>query len=144
MQELVEFANAEPFLVTGFIASGLAVLFYELKLKSQNIGALNTSMAVRFINNGGAVVDVRNAEQFAGGHLIDARNIPEAELSKDSGGLTKNKKGTLLVCDTGVRSSACAARLRKEGVDNVFSMKGGVQAWQQENLPLISDKGKAS
>ena len=142
MQELVEFANAQPLLVSGFVASALAVIFYELKLKSQSIGALSTPMAVKLINGGGGVIDVRNAEQFASGHLIDARNVPEADLTKDNSDLSGNKKGTLLVCDTGTRSSACAARLRKDGVDNVFCIKGGVKAWQQENLPLISEKGK--
>ena len=52
--------------------------------------------------------------------------------------LTKNKKGTVLVCENGASSAECAARLRKQGIDNVFSLKGGVMAWQQENLPIVS------
>ena len=72
--------------------------------------------------------------------LIDSKNIPEADLLADGSKLDKNKAGTLLVCEHGNKSSACAARLRKEGKEKVFSIKGGVMAWRQENLPVVSDK----
>jgi rhodanese-related sulfurtransferase len=45
----------------------------------------------------------------------------------------------LLVCDSGARSAALVAQLRKQGLENVFSLKGGLAAWQQENLPVVSD-----
>jgi rhodanese-related sulfurtransferase len=45
----------------------------------------------------------------------------------------------LLVCDNGARSAECAAKLRKDGIENVYSLKGGVSAWQQENLPIVRD-----
>jgi rhodanese-related sulfurtransferase len=139
MQELAEFATQNALLVSGLIASALAVIFYELKIKSRGIGSLSPAMAVRLINNGSAVVDVRTADQFSTGHIVDARNMPEAELLQSPDALAKHKKGTLLVCDNGIRSAECAAQLRKEGIDNVFSIKGGVSAWQQDNLPIVSD-----
>ncbi|MGI9290487.1 MAG: rhodanese-like domain-containing protein [Gammaproteobacteria bacterium] len=139
MQDIIEFTNQNIWLVAGLVASGLAVIIYELRLKARGIGSLSTSLAVRAINNGTAVVDVRSAEQFAGGHIVEARNIPADELDKAKNDLAKNKKGTVLVCDNGIRSAECAARLRKDGVEKVFSLKGGVVAWQQENLPVVSD-----
>jgi rhodanese-related sulfurtransferase len=139
MQDLVQFSNDNWILVSGFVASGLAVIFYELRLKTQSIGNVSTAMAVQLINNGSTVVDIRDAEQFAGGHIIDAENIPEADLRATPGALSKHTQGTLLVCDQGARSGACAAQLRKDGIEKVFSIKGGVQAWRQENLPTVSD-----
>ena len=135
MQDLVEFINANTLYVVGFMISGFAVLIYEIRMRSQNIGSLVTSVAVRVINSGAAIVDVRAAEQFADAHIADARNVPENELNRDA--VAQNKNGTLLVCDTGIRSSAAAAKLRKEGIENVFSLQGGLQAWQQENLPVV-------
>ncbi len=136
MQEIAEFAGNNLLLVTGFLASGFAVLFYEIRLKGQNIGSVSTVVAVKVINSGYAVVDIRPPEQFADGHLVDASNLPEAELSAEA--LGKNKKGTLLVCDSGIKSSTAAASLRAAGLENVFSLKGGIAAWQQENLPVVS------
>ncbi len=139
MQELAEFTSQNALLVSGLIASALAVIFYELKLKTSSIGSLSTAMAVRLINNGSVIVDVRVADQFAGGHIVNARNTPEADLLKSPSILDKNKKGTLLVCENGTRSASCAARLRKDGIENIFSLKGGVSAWQKENLPIVSN-----
>ena len=58
MQELVEFTNANPWLIAGLVASGLAVIFNELRMRARNIGAVSTAMAVRLINDGAVVVDV--------------------------------------------------------------------------------------
>jgi len=139
MQELVEFASNNALLVTGLIASGLAAVFYELRLKAQNIASLGTPMVVQMINEGGKVVDVRTAELFAGGHIVDARNMPQQELLDDSSVVKNQKKNVVLVCDNGTQSGKCVARLRKDGHENVFSLRGGLEDWRKENLPLISE-----
>jgi len=137
MQQLLEFTTANPWLMSGLIASGLAVLFNELRLKSRDLGSLSTAMAVRTINDGSDVVDLRTADKFAEGHILDATNIPATEFTADAGPVRESKTNVLLVCDTGSRSSELTARLRKEGLENVFSLKGGMAAWQQDNLPVI-------
>jgi rhodanese-related sulfurtransferase len=139
MQDLIEFTSANPWLIAGVIASALAVVFYELREKARDIGSLNTALAVRLINDGSKVIDLRAADIFATGHIVDAQNIPEKDLLENPDKLKKHKKSTLLVCDTGNRSAETAASLRKEGIENVFSMKGGLAAWQQENLPVVRD-----
>lgn len=139
MQDLVQFSTDNWILVSGFIASGLAVIFYELKLKSQSIGSVTTAAAVQLINGGFRVIDVRESAKYTGGHIIDADNIPEAELLEKPDKLSKLKKGALLVCEHGNLSSACAAKLRKQGIEKVFSLKGGLHAWKQENLPVVSE-----
>ena len=141
MQEFVEFTSANPWLISGLVASGLAVLFYELRLKTQSIGSLGTSMAVQLINKGCSVIDVRDAEQFAAGHIVDSKNIPAPDFSASSANLKKGKKVVLLVCDTGNRSGELAGGLRKEGIENIFSVTGGMEAWRRENLPVVSDSG---
>ena len=140
MQELAEFAATNPWLVSGLIASGLAVIFNELRIKSQGVSALSTAMAVRLINDGGAIVDVRDAEKFSNAHIIDADNISEQDLAKDTSLLNKYQKAIVLVCENGGRSGECAGKMRKAGLDRVFSLKGGLQAWQQDNLPISSHK----
>ena len=142
MQEIAEFTANNPWLVSGLIASALAVIFNELRLKSQEVSALSTVMAVRLINDGGSVVDIRDSKKFTNAHIIDAHNIVEKELTQDTSLLDKFKKTILLVCDNGGRSGECATRLRKGGIDRVYSLKGGLQAWQQENLPVSSHKNQ--
>ena len=137
MQAIVEFANNNLILVTGLVASALAVIFYELKLKARNIASLSIPLAVRKINQGSQVIDVRNADRYAEGHIVDARNIPQDELLKNPNELTRKNKDAVLVCDSGASSGECVARLRKDGYDNIFSLRGGLEEWRKENLPLV-------
>jgi len=138
MQEIVDFANNNLLLVTGLIASGLAAVFYELRLKARNVASLGIPMAVRMINDGSKIVDVRPAEKYAAGHIVDARNIPQDTLLNDTSVLDA-KKNVVLVCDTGANSGECVAKLRKDGLENVFSLRGGLEEWRKENLPLVSE-----
>lgn len=140
MQSLIEFINASTMnmlLVTGLMASALSVIFYELKLKARNIASLSIPLAVRMINQGGRVVDVRPADRFSTGHIVDARNIPREELLQKPDELKRKNKDVVLVCDTGSTSGECVAQLRKDGFDNVYSLRGGLEDWRKENLPLV-------
>jgi rhodanese-related sulfurtransferase len=90
------------------------------------------------INRGKAtILDVRDAKEFAEGHLADAKNIPLAELDKRITELDKFKSRSLIVvCKSGARASAAAAKLAKAGFADVVNLEGGVAAWQKAGLPL--------
>jgi len=136
MNQLVEFAGNHPLLMVGVIAAGLAVLFNELRLKSQSLGSVSVSEAVRLINSGAAILDVREAAEFADAHMIDAENVAPDGIANHK--RLKNNKAVLLVCDNGAKSAKALVVLRKEGFNNTFSLKGGLAAWQQENYPVES------
>jgi len=138
MQQLIEFTNNNALLVAGLLASGLAVIFYELRSQQRNIASLSIPQAVRLINSGARVVDVRPNEQFLNGHLLDARNLPEAKLLENPDAAVGSADSMLLVCDSGASSGGCVARLRKAGHENVFNLRGGLEEWRRENLPLVS------
>ena len=142
MQDFVEFTNNNIWLVTGLFASGLACMVYELRLKARNVASVGVQTAVRLINDGSRVVDVREPEKYAGGHIVDASNVLKADVLADPKNLGKkfDKKNVLLVCDNGASSGECVAQLRKDGLENVFSLRGGIEEWRKENLPLVSDE----
>nr|WP_207393647.1 rhodanese-like domain-containing protein [Duganella aceris] len=86
------------------------------------------------------IVDVRDAKEFAEGHLPDARNIPLADLDQRVGELEKFKsKAVVVVCKTGARASAAAAKLAKAGFTDVVNLDGGIVAWQKAGLPLAKN-----
>lgn len=138
MDQLIEFTNTHPLLMTATVLMGLAVLFYEVRLKAGGVSAITAAQAVRLINQGGRVVDVREEAQYAAGHIVDAMNIPATEIGEDPPRKLKNSKSVILVCDNGSKSASCAAVLRKGGLENAFSLRGGLAAWQQDNLPIVS------
>ena len=55
----------------------------------------------------------------------------------------KNAKAIILICDNGSRSRQCVATLKKEGLESISSLQGGLATWRQDNLPIVSsDDGK--
>ena len=101
-------------------------------------GGLTPDGAVMLINREKAVVvDVCEVEEFAAGHIGNAKNIPFGQLEDKLAQQVKNKTLPLiLVCQTGARSARAVAIAKKLGYDNTQSMTGGLKAWQIANLPV--------
>ena len=94
--------------------------------------------AVQLINRRDAVVlDVRDAGEYDAGHINNASHIPEKEIESRMKELEKVKAKPIIVsCARGNRSMSVANRLRAAGFAEVFSLRGGLAAWQQANMPL--------
>lgn len=89
------------------------------------------------------MLDVRNDEQYADGHIIDARHVRGSDLESSVDSLKKYKdKAVVVYCDTGATSGAAARVLKSKGFTKVVNLRGGLQAWKQENLPLVREAGK--
>ena len=113
-------------------------------MKSQRLSSISPTDAVQLINRGAIVVDVRDKSKFDSGHIVDSRRIAKDELLAGAAEkFKKKKKAVLLICDSGSHSAQIAANLRKSGMEHVFSLKGGIAAWRQDNLPIVGDSGSA-
>jgi rhodanese-related sulfurtransferase len=134
-----EFLSNNIMLVALFLASGFMLIWPELSRLSGAGGAqIGTLDATRLMNQGvSLILDVRDAKEFAEGHLPRARHIPLAELAGRLGEIGKFKEKPVIVTDrTGARSGAACRLLRKSGFNNVYQLKGGLAAWQQASLPV--------
>ena len=85
------------------------------------------------------VVDVCPPEEFRKGHIPAAINIPVEQIKEQLGQLEKFRKKDrpiVLSCRSGQRASRAAAVLRKNEFERVYTLSGGLAAWEKENLPL--------
>lgn len=123
-------------LVVVALGSGAMLLFPALQGAAQT--GLSPAAAVQWINRDKAVVvDVCEAEEFAGGHVVGSRNLPLGDLESKLGGMVKNKASPLiLVCQTGARSARAVLIARKLGYEKAQSLNGGLKAWKGADLPL--------
>lgn len=141
MQQTIEFASNHPLLVSALLASFFLLVFSELRRKSRGLTHIEPLDAVKLINADAVVIDLRSADAFARGHIVNARNIPLDELDANQDKITKfGDKPILAVCDAGVSSSRAVDKLRKFGLESVYGLKGGIAGWTQANLPLVSGK----
>ena len=80
MQRLLEFTRHHYLLSGGALLAAVAVILYELRARAQSFAALSAMQAVRLMNQGAILLDVRGKEAFEAGHIGDAQNIPAADL----------------------------------------------------------------
>lgn len=145
MEQLAEFAGNHELLVTGLLASFFLVVFTELHRKSRGMVAVGPVEAVKLINGDAAVIDLRSAEAYAKGHIVNARHIPSEELEDSTEQLERLKsKPLVVVCENGMSSGRAATRLRKAGFEQVYALRGGLAAWRAENLPLVGGRKRKS
>jgi rhodanese-related sulfurtransferase len=131
----VKFILDHIFVVAVAVISGLGLLLPALRPAGRRATPLQVT---QMINRGKTtVLDVRNGDEFAGGHLRDAKNIPLADLANRIGELDKSKNRTVVVvCQSGARSDKAARQLAAAGFADVWSLDGGVAAWQAAGLPV--------
>ncbi|MDH4108949.1 MAG: rhodanese-like domain-containing protein [Gammaproteobacteria bacterium] len=141
MEQFFEFAGNHVVLVSALLLSFFLVVFTELRRKAMGVSNIEPQEAVRLINGDAVVLDLRSAEAFSRGHIVNAKNLPYDEIGSDQEKLERFKgKPIVAVCDAGITSAKLVATLRKAGMENVYSLRGGVNAWTQQSLPLVTAK----
>jgi glyoxylase-like metal-dependent hydrolase (beta-lactamase superfamily II)/rhodanese-related sulfurtransferase len=83
------------------------------------------------------VLDVREPDEYAAGHLPGALSIPQSELALHLEGLDKSKP-YLVVCAGGVRSLRATHYLAAAGYD-ATTLDGGTAAWVEAGFPVDGD-----
>jgi rhodanese-related sulfurtransferase/rubrerythrin len=74
------------------------------------------------------IIDVRQPAEYERGHITGAKLIPLSTLADNIEKLDVSKT-IVTYCQRGVRSSSAAALLKRMGFEDIFSMKGGIEAW---------------
>jgi len=142
MQRLLAYVAHHPWLTAGTALVALAVLVYELRLRIEGSIAVSPAEAVRLMNQGALVLDLRAKEAHDAGRIGEARHVPAAEIEAQAESLKKwRERPVVLYCDSGVQSAAAARKLLKLGFAKAASLEGGVAAWTRDNLPLVRGAG---
>jgi rhodanese-related sulfurtransferase len=134
----VQFIQSNIWLILIALASGIMLLWSLVGNRLRGVKEVDCAGALQLINHKEALVlDVREAEEFSGGHLLNAKHIPLGKLRERVGELERQReKPLLVVCRSGQRSATACAVLGREGFAQVYNLSGGVMAWQKANLPL--------
>jgi rhodanese-related sulfurtransferase/transcriptional regulator with XRE-family HTH domain len=104
-----------------------------LKATLQTISA---EKAKALLAQGGVdTVDVRDARDFASGHLPGARNVP-LDIVRLAPTSHVPQGPVLLVCQRGVRSASAARAVLDAGLFEVYSLDGGITAWVNAGFTL--------
>lgn len=83
-----------------------------------------------------ALLDVRNADEYAAGHLPDAQLIPVSELPNRLAEVATPRDQELIVyCKKGGRSGKACGILKDAGFTNIINLSGGYDAYEAAAKP---------
>jgi rhodanese-related sulfurtransferase len=81
------------------------------------------------------ILDVREKKERKSGYINNDIHIPLSNVKSQLDKLDKNKS-ILVYCRSGSRSSHIAGLLTRNEYENVYNLKGGIQAWKRAKLPV--------
>lgn len=106
----------------------------------QQINELDLDAATAAVRDADLLIDVREPDEYAGGHLPGAINIPrgllEFRLSSDPA-LESRELKIVLYCKTSGRAALSAVNLQAMGYLHVSSIAGGYDAWVGAGKPTV-------
>ena len=133
----MEFIQKNIFLILIALVSG-AMLIWPLVRRGSGGPWVTTLEATQLMNrNDAIVIDVRDAAEYARGHILGAKSFPRADLERRAAEFDKYKSKPVIVYrGNGNKAGNALALLRKHGFDKLHNLAGGFAAWQQAGLPV--------
>jgi len=133
MTEIMDFL-LEQWMFSGTLIVLIALFIYGEKPKKYQI--IDTNAVVTLMDGDDLIIlDIREGKERTAGFINKAIHIPMAQVKNKLDTLDKNKK-ILTYCKSGTRSKSTAELLCKNQFDNVYSLKGGFDAWKSAGLPI--------
>ena len=127
---LFQFLGEQWLLVVG-LATTLTMLVLNEGRKAGPALSINVE--------GGVFLDIRDAGDFARGHITDAFHIPAASLSDRYAELEKFRdKPIVVVCKMGQSAGTATKTLRAQGFCRAQKLSGGMMEWDAQKLPVVT------
>ena len=91
------------------------------------------------VPDGAWLLDVREDDEWAAGHVPGARHIPLGELGARTAEVPQGQ-AVFVICRSGTRSGRAAQALTGAGWQAI-NVAGGMQDWAAAGRPMITDSG---
>lgn len=136
MDRLIEFASNHYLLVSAFFL--LWAVFFTIESRRGG-KPISPQLATNLINQQkGVIIDLRDSEEFRAGHIAGSVNIPAGQVMDQLSQLQAYKdRPVILACKMGNQSSHLGRQLRGKRIPNLYRIQGGINAWRNDNLPVV-------
>lgn len=137
MEQLLEFAGNHPLLVSAAFVIGAMLVYNEMRLAGASRFAVSPDQAVRLMNKGALVLDIRDEKAHREGHLNGAKQVELAQLGDRLKAFERYKGKPVIAYDErGTQAGRAVATLRRHDFEHAYVLRGGLAAWREEHLPV--------
>ncbi|GHA76653.1 rhodanese-like domain-containing protein [Formosimonas limnophila] len=121
--------------VVALVSGGLLLLPI---ITGRGVSRVSVTQATQLINTKAQIIDVRDVEQYAAGHIQNAKSLPYQQLSEQIALLKlKKDKPVLLVCESDKRAAGAVKAFAAAEFGEIHVLEGGLKAWREAQLPLV-------
>ena len=123
-----------------FFKSLLAVTALSLSLTAcGKAPGVDVKQGAVMQSQGALMIDVREPGEYAAGHAPGTQLIPLGQLERRLSELSAHKdQPVVLICRSGNRSGQAQEMLTKAGFTQAVNVEGGMNAWAQAGLPVLT------
>lgn len=136
INQLLEFGSNHVFLVLVLFALLATLAAGEIRQRLNGVTDVEPQAATRMLNSQDAIlVDMRTDKDYEAGHIVNALHLPAQD---NLSALEKYRDRPVIVyCNSGQRSIGLCRKLRNQGFESVYNLRGGILSWQKADLPLV-------
>jgi rhodanese-related sulfurtransferase len=142
LHKLPQFANNHLLLVALFFALVLALLVTQAMVWMRKYAELTPAGLTQLINRDSPLlIDLSASADFEKMHVPGAKHVAMSQFDPENKDLAKARELPVVVMDKDGRNvDGAAQRLIKAGFTRVYTLGGGVLAWQQAQLPIAKGR----
>ena len=131
--------SMHPIIKNGLIIAcilAINTLFYSDNVYADDISQQQLLTRMES-NTAPLILDVRQPDEYAAGHVPKALNIPHTDLEKRLSELNGKKDEEIVVyCESGRRAAIAQGILKQAGFVKILHLDGDMKKWRAQNLPL--------
>lgn len=121
----------------GYLKGGFTA-WLDANKEADQITSLSAEELARISGPGISMLDVRNNDEFSGGHVTGAKNLPLEFINEEM--LHLDKEETYYVhCAGGYRSMLFISTLKARGFDKLINIRGGFKAIKDNGSFTLSE-----
>lgn len=124
-------------LSVAFIIIFVIIFVNEYVSAQKQNKSVSVEQAIDQMNHHNAtIIDIRSADLFKKGHILNAIRANEDDFKLPKMNQYKDK-ALIIVCSRGIQANLVATKLRAQGFTQTMVLAGGIEAWQNANMPLV-------
>jgi phage shock protein E len=105
-------------------------LLQRAEVARRQIREVDAATLKDLLASGATLIDVRDEEEYAAGHIPGALRVSGSVLPLQAAGIIPDRgQAVVVVCAGGNRSAIVALELQMLGYGSVFSLRGGLRQW---------------